>query len=231
MRHTVCKTIGVTEICKYLWCVHHSNTDLCKTKKNPPLDGTQCGYGLGCYKGICTTSPEAAENQKANPVDGLWGDWSDWSECSTTCGWGFSYRIRLCDNPPPSNGGRNCIGEGQEFQKCYLDQCPEIVNAKNSKDKRLEQCSNVQKQQGENTTARWLPFEPEEDHLKCLLFCINDQTGEVYNLEISVLDGTPCSYSEEDDLEGVARLDAMELQILEEKETLRSLRWRWFYMP
>ncbi len=31
--------------CKQLWCSHPDNPYFCKTKKGPPLDGTECGPG------------------------------------------------------------------------------------------------------------------------------------------------------------------------------------------
>ena len=31
--------------CKQLWCSHPDNPYFCKTKKGPPLDGTECAAG------------------------------------------------------------------------------------------------------------------------------------------------------------------------------------------
>lgn len=31
--------------CKQLWCSHPDNPYFCKTKKGPPLDGTECAPG------------------------------------------------------------------------------------------------------------------------------------------------------------------------------------------
>lgn len=47
----------------------------------------------------------------ASVVDGVW---SDWSSCSNTCGSGTQFR--LCNNPPPANGGANC--SGASVQNC-----------------------------------------------------------------------------------------------------------------
>ena len=33
------------EACKQLWCSHPDNPYFCKTKKGPPLDGTECAPG------------------------------------------------------------------------------------------------------------------------------------------------------------------------------------------
>jgi len=47
------------------------------------------------------------------------GDWSTWSECSATCGGGT--QSRSCNNPVPSNGGKDCVGEGT--RACNTDDC------------------------------------------------------------------------------------------------------------
>lgn len=43
------------EPCKQLWCSHPDNPYFCKTKKGPPLDGTECAPGkvpVGCAAGV-----------------------------------------------------------------------------------------------------------------------------------------------------------------------------------
>ncbi|CAH8660274.1 unnamed protein product [Heterobilharzia americana] len=59
------------------------------------------------------------------PTDGEWGSWTPWSACTATCGAGLSQRRRRCDSPPPSNGGRPCVGEAVEDVMCEgLPPCP-----------------------------------------------------------------------------------------------------------
>ncbi|TNN06222.1 Hemicentin-1, partial [Schistosoma japonicum] len=59
------------------------------------------------------------------PTDGEWGSWTPWSACTATCGAGLSQRRRRCDSPPPSNGGRSCVGEAVEDVMCEgLPPCP-----------------------------------------------------------------------------------------------------------
>lgn len=55
------------------------------------------------------------------PSDGGYGPWSLWSVCSASCGDGFRQRIRVCDNPAPQNGGRDCTlseGPSSEIEAC-----------------------------------------------------------------------------------------------------------------
>lgn len=40
-----------------------------------------------------------------------------------TCGGGTQIRFRACSNPPPSNGGSNCVGDPVELQGCNLNPC------------------------------------------------------------------------------------------------------------
>ena len=57
-------------------------------------------------------------------VHGSWGSWTDVSGCSHSCGGGTHYRIRMCNNPSPSFGGRWCSGNATKFQHCNTQTCP-----------------------------------------------------------------------------------------------------------
>ncbi|KAI8508515.1 hypothetical protein Bbelb_136140 [Branchiostoma belcheri] len=65
-------------------------------------------------------------DDKATPaIDGNWGSWEPWSTCPVTCGEGRIQRFRVCNNPPPSNGGAFCEGETLESGTCQgLPPCP-----------------------------------------------------------------------------------------------------------
>ncbi|XP_053376701.1 SCO-spondin-like [Mercenaria mercenaria] len=52
-------------------------------------------------------------------VDGQWSDWSTWSTCTSfTAKDALTHRIRQCDNPPASHGGKTCPGKSWEIIAC-----------------------------------------------------------------------------------------------------------------
>ena len=61
-------------------------------------------------------------NNNVYLVDGSWGEWSDWSAITQTCGVGEHTRTRVCDNPPPENGGAECNGNAEETEMITLSE-------------------------------------------------------------------------------------------------------------
>ncbi|XP_065656123.1 coadhesin-like isoform X1 [Hydra vulgaris] len=55
--------------------------------------------------------------------NGGFSEWSSYSTCSATCGNGIQQRVRTCTNPVPSSGGKDCVGERLQTQKCLLEVC------------------------------------------------------------------------------------------------------------
>jgi len=64
------------------------------------------------------------------PIDGNWNEWTNWSPCSKTCAGGERWRERACDNPPPSNGGKYCEGEGEDAEACNEEACQPVCKKK-----------------------------------------------------------------------------------------------------
>ena len=61
-------------------------------------------------------------------VDGNWNSWGEWGDCSVTCGDGVKTRIRTCTNPPPADGGKECVGDSSsETSACSKTNCPGTV--------------------------------------------------------------------------------------------------------
>ena len=54
------------------------------------------------------------------PVDGGWAYWSVWSLCTRSCGGGTQTRQRMCTNPTPAYGGKDCRGLKEESQQCNV---------------------------------------------------------------------------------------------------------------
>ena len=56
-------------------------------------------------------------------VDGKFTLWTSWGQCSKTCGSGIQTRFRSCINPPPANGGKDCMGPRNETRQCQITAC------------------------------------------------------------------------------------------------------------
>ncbi|KAG2457471.1 thrombospondin-1 [Polypterus senegalus] len=81
----------------------------------PQMGGKEC-EGEGRQTEKCQKDP--------CPINGKWGPWSLWDTCTVTCGGGIQRRTRLCNDPAPKYGGKECIGEPAETQLCNKKDCP-----------------------------------------------------------------------------------------------------------
>ncbi|XP_062514680.1 A disintegrin and metalloproteinase with thrombospondin motifs adt-1-like isoform X2 [Corticium candelabrum] len=93
-----------------------SRTRQC-TNPPPRFQGVSC-QGLNVETQTCA--------KIKCPVDGNWGKWSVWSECSKICETGTRFRTRLCNNPRPEFGGKQCNdpSTGREESLCNTHKCP-----------------------------------------------------------------------------------------------------------
>ncbi|XP_068678752.1 MAM and LDL-receptor class A domain-containing protein 1-like isoform X2 [Montipora foliosa] len=73
--------------------------------------------------GIQTDVQNCSNEKCYAPVDGQWGRWSSWSSCSVTCDQGVRNRTRICDDPAPKNGGKDCQGNSSEVRGCRQKRC------------------------------------------------------------------------------------------------------------
>nr|CAJ65510.3 HyTSR1 protein [Hydra vulgaris] len=85
------------------------------TKPPPQFGGRDCEGNL-----VESKSCQATEC----PVDGSWSDWNDPSVCSATCGSGHKIKKRLCNNPKPAFGGKDCVGDAEVTVPCFETFCP-----------------------------------------------------------------------------------------------------------
>lgn len=183
--YKICTSFRTFDPCKQLWCSHPDNPYFCKTKKGPPLDGTECAPGKWCYKGHCMW-----KNPNQVKQDGAWGSWSKFGSCSRSCGTGVRFRTRQCNSPTPSNGGQDCPGVNYEYQLCNTDDCP-----KHFEDFRAQQCQLRNSHfEFQNAKHHWLPYEHPDANKRCHLYCQSKETGDVAYMKQLVHDGTRCSY-------------------------------------
>uniref|UniRef100_A0A8C5IUX6 ADAM metallopeptidase with thrombospondin type 1 motif 3 n=1 Tax=Junco hyemalis TaxID=40217 RepID=A0A8C5IUX6_JUNHY len=183
--YRMCTAFRTFDPCKQLWCSHPDNPYFCKTKKGPPLDGTECAPGKWCYKGHCMW-----KNTNQLKQDGHWGAWTKFGSCSRTCGTGVRFRTRQCNNPMPINGGDDCAGVNFEFQLCSTEECP-----KHFEDFRAQQCQQRNSHfEFQGSRHHWLPYEHPDPAKRCHLYCQSRETGDVAPMKQPVHDGTRCSY-------------------------------------
>ncbi|GIY41462.1 netrin receptor UNC5B [Caerostris extrusa] len=69
---------------------------------------------------VCRNSTPATAILNESPEDGRWTSWSSWSTCSPDC---KHHRRRTCTNPPPSNGGKYCVGKDLATSNCTGGMC------------------------------------------------------------------------------------------------------------
>ena len=46
------------------------------------------------------------------------GNWGEWGAFACNCATGIEKRDRMCNNPPPSNGGDFCFGDSSQSDGC-----------------------------------------------------------------------------------------------------------------
>ncbi|XP_023813888.1 A disintegrin and metalloproteinase with thrombospondin motifs 3 isoform X3 [Oryzias latipes] len=185
--YKICTSFRTFDPCKQLWCSHPDNPYFCKTKKGPPLDGTECAPGKWCYKGHCMW-----KNPNQVKQDGAWGSWSKHGSCSRSCGTGVRFRTRQCSSPAPSNGGQDCPGVNYEYQLCSTNDCP-----KHFEDFRAQQCQHRNPHfEFQGARHHWLPYEHPDATKRCHLYCQSKETGDVAYMKQLVHDGTRCSYKD-----------------------------------
>ncbi|XP_012282946.1 A disintegrin and metalloproteinase with thrombospondin motifs 3 [Orussus abietinus] len=194
--YTLCRSFNLPDPCSHLWCSRINASQICKTKKGPPLEGTTCGDDKWCINGFC--EPVDRKRFGMGPIvhnsrNGGWSDWSPWGKCSRSCDIGVQFRTRKCNNPAPAYGGSPCEGKNEEFKVCEQDRCPVPV------DLRSLQCSHLVSLMSIGISSpkynnTWLPHEPDQENLKCQLSCRSKETGEIFFTGENMPDGIPCDY-------------------------------------
>ncbi|XP_056602896.1 A disintegrin and metalloproteinase with thrombospondin motifs 15a [Triplophysa dalaica] len=176
--------------CQRLWCTGKTRGQLvCQTRHFPWADGTRCGDGKLCMRGICIEKQEMPKTK----VDGRWGKWGPFGTCSRSCGGGVQLSKRECVNPAPVNGGKYCQGVRVKYRSCNLTPCPDT-----GKSYREEQCEDYNgfslNTNRLTPSVVWVPkYSGVSAKDMCKLICRANGTGYFYILAPKVVDGTPCS--------------------------------------
>ncbi|KAH3775135.1 hypothetical protein DPMN_176532, partial [Dreissena polymorpha] len=81
-------------------------------------------FSVSSFDALSTLQAELKKT--ACTVDGGWTAFGSYSPCTKTCGGGTQFHERSCTNPPPANGGAQCVGQARETQNCNTQACPTI---------------------------------------------------------------------------------------------------------
>ncbi|XP_057196571.1 A disintegrin and metalloproteinase with thrombospondin motifs 17 isoform X3 [Triplophysa rosa] len=172
-------------MCAGLWCLVEGDAS-CKTKLDPPLDGTECGADKWCRAGECVSKTPIPQH-----VDGDWSSWGSWSMCSRSCGTGARFRQRKCDNPPPGPGGRYCQKASVEHKVCEGPPC-----SKGLPTFRDQQCLSHDRQATKKKNQMMTAVI--NDERPCALYCTPVGKDAPVLVADRVQDGTPCGPYESD---------------------------------
>ncbi|XP_042331662.1 A disintegrin and metalloproteinase with thrombospondin motifs 15 [Sceloporus undulatus] len=180
------------QYCTKLWCTGKARGHImCQTRHFPWADGTSCGEGRFCLKGVCVERHNISKYR----VDGNWGKWGPYGQCSRTCGGGVQLAKRECNNPSPTNEGKYCEGLRVKYRSCGLDPCSDSVPGKSFREEQCEAFNGYNHSTNRLTaTVSWVPkYSGVSPRDKCKLICRANGTGYFYVLAPKVVDGTPCS--------------------------------------
>ncbi|XP_062340399.1 A disintegrin and metalloproteinase with thrombospondin motifs 19-like [Osmerus eperlanus] len=165
-------------MCSGLWCLVDGEKD-CKTKLDPPMDGTACDTGKWCRAGDCVSRGPPTE-----PTMGEWSPWGSWRACSRTCSTGVSGRQRKCESQRLSWKSRDCIGLKMQYRLCENMPCPSGIPSF-----RDQQCQTFNR-----PSLHW--HAVMDDERPCTLFCSSSGKEQPHLLSEKVLDGTSCGPQE-----------------------------------
>ncbi|KAL3988147.1 NAD(P)H dehydrogenase (quinone) [Sarotherodon galilaeus] len=83
----------------------------CSNNGIPVLSGTSCNCICSSgYQGYACEETNRGETK----ADGSWSCWGAWSPCTSR----RKTRTRVCNNPPPQNGGATCLGSASQTWPC-----------------------------------------------------------------------------------------------------------------
>ena len=86
--------------------------------------GCNLSNHIKCWEELETFTSHLSLCSATGVVHGGWSPWQPWGSCTRSCGSGSQTRIRTCTNPPPRNGGNNCLGANLQCRSCNSNSCP-----------------------------------------------------------------------------------------------------------
>jgi len=114
------------------WGDHHCTSSRVRICFGTSTCAGADGYGVQEVSRNCKTDSELSKTCLYPAVDGVWATWGHWSKCFSenfVCGAGVQSRERTCNNPEPSNGGKDCEGGFVEKRVCRNQDCPDKKNS------------------------------------------------------------------------------------------------------
>ncbi|XP_078531739.1 A disintegrin and metalloproteinase with thrombospondin motifs 19 [Lissotriton helveticus] len=160
-------------ICAGLWCEVEGEKE-CKTRLDPPMDGTECEAGKWCKAGECTSMMSFPDQQLS--------EWSAWSPCSRTCSTGISSRQRKCHRLAEEE--THC--PKKQYRVCENAACPP-----GTPDFRDWQCQTFSfRPSYQMHPTQWQAVVDEEK--PCALLCSVAGKDQHVRLAEKVMDGTSC---------------------------------------
>ena len=89
--------------------------------RSRPVETQEANGGNPCKVEDKSESEEC--NSQDCPIDCQWGPYGEWTDCTKSCEGGEKTRSRFKETSA-ENGGKECLGDALQTQKCKLRDCP-----------------------------------------------------------------------------------------------------------
>ncbi|XP_061177465.1 uncharacterized protein LOC133186256 [Saccostrea echinata] len=137
----------------------------------------------------------------------LYGPLSEWTTCTTSCGKGFQHRTRhrICNNPEPQHGGKDCVGlvhrDWSEWNNCPVScgggvQQSVRTRACNETKQGRNNCKESNETKEQRFDGHWSLFIPLGDWSQCSSSCNNGTKTRVRirtcSEPVPLYGGKPC---------------------------------------
>lgn len=97
----------------------------------------------------------------------------------------------------PAYGGKYCPGPSDDCRLCVSPKCSPPIDLRAQQCSKLPNVFHLERIQLKNDVT-WLPYESDQENLRCQLICRSKETGEIFYSRRNLIDGTPCSYGSTD---------------------------------